>query len=37
MVSTDVSEVTPDLLLVSRRHVDLCRLASAICPRPAAV
>jgi hypothetical protein len=37
MVSHDVSESTPDLLLVSRRHVDLCRLAGAICPRSAAV
>nr|WP_312866830.1 putative leader peptide [Streptomyces zagrosensis] len=28
---------TPGSLLVARLHVDLCRLASAICPsRPAA-
>ncbi|WP_405685240.1 MULTISPECIES: putative leader peptide [unclassified Streptomyces] len=37
MVPPDVSEKTPSaLLLVSRLHVDLCRLASAICPRRAA-
>lgn len=33
MVSHDVSEKTPGMLLVARLHVDLCRLASAICPR----
>ncbi|MFE6779379.1 putative leader peptide [Streptomyces sp. NPDC057702] len=27
---------TPGALLVARLHVDLCRLASAICPRRAA-
>ncbi|MER5931341.1 putative leader peptide [Streptomyces sp. NPDC002054] len=35
MVSHDVSTDTPggrQLLLVARLHVDLCRLASAICP-----
>ncbi|MER5742518.1 putative leader peptide [Streptomyces sp. NPDC059913] len=32
MVSHDVSENTPGTLLVARLHVDLCRLASAICP-----
>ncbi|MEU0659186.1 MULTISPECIES: putative leader peptide [Streptomyces] len=38
MVSIDVSEQTPGtVLLVARLHVDLCRLASAICPRCAAV
>ncbi|MFC9291017.1 putative leader peptide [Streptomyces sp. NPDC057052] len=31
MVSPDVSEKTPGALLVARLHVDLCRLASAIC------
>ena len=31
MVSHDVSEKTPGTLLVGRLHVDLCRLASAIC------
>ncbi|MGV2920276.1 MULTISPECIES: putative leader peptide [Streptomyces] len=32
MVPHDVSEETPSaLLLVARLHVDLCRLASAIC------
>ncbi|MES4908038.1 MULTISPECIES: putative leader peptide [unclassified Streptomyces] len=36
MVVDDVSEKTPGMLLVARLHVDLCRLASAICPRPAA-
>ncbi|WP_338146564.1 putative leader peptide [Streptomyces boncukensis] len=37
MVVHDVSafEGTPGtLLLVARLHVDLCRLSSAICPRP---
>ncbi|MCX4508811.1 MULTISPECIES: putative leader peptide [Streptomyces] len=34
MVSNDVSEKTPGTpLLVARLHVDLCRLASAICTR----
>ncbi|WP_344356206.1 putative leader peptide [Streptomyces gobitricini] len=38
MVSIDVSEQTPGtVLLVARLHVDLCRLASAMCPRCAAV
>jgi hypothetical protein len=38
MVSIDVREQTPGtVLLVARLHVDLCRLASAICPRCAAV
>ncbi|WP_255922826.1 putative leader peptide [Streptomyces humicola] len=32
MVDDDVSEKTPGMLLVARLHVDLCRLASAICP-----
>jgi len=34
MVVHDVSafEKTPGMLLVARLHVDLCRLASAICP-----
>ncbi|MET9431261.1 MULTISPECIES: putative leader peptide [unclassified Streptomyces] len=33
MVSIDVSEQTPGtVLLVARLHVDLCRLASAMCP-----
>ncbi|MYV51899.1 hypothetical protein GT042_05150 [Streptomyces sp. SID3212] len=34
MVLPDVSDKTPStpLLLVARLHVDLCRLASAICP-----
>ncbi|MDP9682057.1 putative leader peptide [Streptomyces griseoviridis] len=31
MVSHDVSTRTPGALLVARLHVDLCRLASAIC------
>lgn len=31
MVSPDVSDKTPGMLLVARLHVDLCRLASAIC------
>lgn len=31
MVFDDVSEKTPGTLLVARLHVDLCRLASAIC------
>jgi hypothetical protein len=33
MVSYDVSDKTPGMLLVARLHVDLCRLASAACPR----
>ncbi|WP_347103716.1 putative leader peptide [Streptomyces sp. CB03238] len=38
MVFLDVSEQTPGtVLLVARLHVDLCRLASAMCPRCAAV
>ncbi|MFJ2646339.1 putative leader peptide [Streptomyces sp. NPDC087420] len=33
MVLPDVSDKTPSTpLLVARLHVDLCRLASAICP-----
>ncbi|WP_277347944.1 putative leader peptide [Streptomyces sp. HNM0574] len=39
MVVHDVSADTKTpgtLLLVGRLHVDLCRLASAICPRGAA-
>ncbi|MFG2196276.1 putative leader peptide [Streptomyces sp. NPDC048639] len=36
MVVEDVSEKTPGTLLVARLHVDLCRLASAMCPRTAA-
>ncbi|CAH9415467.1 putative leader peptide [Streptomyces globisporus] len=32
MVPHDVSNKTPGTLLVARLHVDLCRLASAICP-----
>ncbi|MDJ1133238.1 putative leader peptide [Streptomyces iconiensis] len=37
MVVHDVSafDKTPGMLLVARLHVDLCRLASAICPRRA--
>ena len=31
MVLNDVSEKAPSILLVARLHVDLCRLASAIC------
>ncbi|WP_329117888.1 putative leader peptide [Streptomyces sp. NBC_01465] len=38
MVLHDVSDKTPSaLLLVARLHVDLCRLASAICCGRAAV
>ncbi|WP_406058647.1 putative leader peptide [Streptomyces sp. NBC_01077] len=38
MVSHDVSEETPSsVLLVARLHVDLCRLASAICSTRAAL
>jgi hypothetical protein len=33
MVFDDVSDKTPGMLLVARLHVDLCRLASAMCPR----
>jgi hypothetical protein len=36
MVDHDVSDKAPGKLLVARLHVDLCRLASAICPRCAA-
>nr|WP_307865547.1 putative leader peptide [Streptomyces montanisoli] len=37
MVPPDVSDKTPSTpLLVARLHVDLCRLASAICPAGAA-
>ncbi|MEW1582111.1 putative leader peptide [Streptomyces microflavus] len=36
MVPHDVSNRTPGTLFVARLHVDLCRLASAICPPPAA-
>lgn len=37
MVVHDVSACgkTPGTMLVARLHVDLCRLASAICPRRA--
>ncbi|MFC8987439.1 putative leader peptide [Streptomyces sp. NPDC056956] len=31
MVFPDVSDKTPGSMLVARLHVDLCRLASAIC------
>ncbi|WP_345036627.1 putative leader peptide [Streptomyces sannanensis] len=34
MVSLDVSKKAP--LLVARLHVDLCRLAGAMCTVPAA-
>ncbi|MEU8538591.1 putative leader peptide [Streptomyces sp. NPDC048717] len=39
MVADDVREKTPSapLLLVARLHVDLCRLASAMCPPRAAL
>ncbi|MFD8009981.1 putative leader peptide [Streptomyces sp. NPDC058955] len=38
MVPHDVSEETPGtVLLVARLHVDLCRLASAICSSRAAL
>lgn len=33
MVSHDVSDKTPGMMLVARLHVDLCRLQSAICTR----
>jgi hypothetical protein len=31
MVLFEVSDKAPGMLLVARLHVDLCRLASAIC------
>ncbi|GAT79403.1 hypothetical protein STXM2123_104 [Streptomyces sp. F-3] len=31
MVFNDVNGQAPGMLLVARRHVDLCRLNSAIC------
>ncbi|GGR22487.1 hypothetical protein GCM10010282_13520 [Streptomyces roseolus] len=38
MVSHDVSEETPGtVLLVARLHVDLCRVAGAICTSRAAL
>ncbi|WP_344265509.1 putative leader peptide [Streptomyces sodiiphilus] len=37
MVDPDVMTEPPSLLLVARLHVDLCRLASAMCQRRAAV
>ncbi|MFX4293378.1 putative leader peptide [Streptomyces bohaiensis] len=37
MVDTDVMIEPPSTLLVARLHVDLCRLASAVCTRSAAV
>ncbi|WP_340188947.1 putative leader peptide [Actinacidiphila cocklensis] len=33
MVSSDVSDKAPGMLLVARLHVDLCRRTSAACPR----
>ncbi|MEU7105547.1 putative leader peptide [Streptomyces stramineus] len=37
MVVHDMREKTPgSTLLVARRHVDLCRVAAALCPRPTA-
>ncbi|WP_354671493.1 putative leader peptide [Streptomyces sp. SRF1] len=36
MVFDGVSDKTPGMLLVARLHVDLCRLASAMCPPAAA-
>jgi hypothetical protein len=33
MVLHDVSDKAQSTLLVARLHVDLCRLASAACPR----
>ncbi|BAJ28638.1 hypothetical protein KSE_28270 [Kitasatospora setae KM-6054] len=36
MRSVDVSNQAPGTRLVARLHVDLCRLASAICPGSAA-
>ncbi|GAA2241529.1 MULTISPECIES: putative leader peptide [Kitasatospora] len=35
MRSVDVSNQAPGIRLVARLHIDLCRLASSICP-PAA-
>ncbi|MFE7564286.1 putative leader peptide [Kitasatospora sp. NPDC057500] len=32
MRSVDVSAQAPGTRLVARLHIDLCRLASAICP-----
>ncbi|MEV6205987.1 putative leader peptide [Kitasatospora sp. NPDC051914] len=32
MRSVDVTNRAPGIRLVARLHVDLCRLASAICP-----
>nr|WP_257019182.1 putative leader peptide [Streptomyces sp. TLI_235] len=32
MRSVDVTNQAPGIRLVARLHVDLCRLASAICP-----
>ncbi|MFJ6216444.1 putative leader peptide [Streptomyces sp. NPDC092296] len=32
MRSVDVSSKAPGVRLVARLHIDLCRLASAICP-----
>ncbi|WP_338054298.1 putative leader peptide [Streptomyces spiramenti] len=36
MVETDVMTEPPSIRLVARLHVDLCRLASAVCTRRAA-
>lgn len=37
MVADNVSDRTPSsTLLTARLHVDLCRLAGALCPRGAA-
>ncbi|WP_369008425.1 MULTISPECIES: putative leader peptide [Streptomyces] len=36
MVDHDVSSEPPSTPLVARLHVDLCRLASAMCTRRAA-
>ncbi|MDT3399490.1 putative leader peptide [Streptomyces sp. B1866] len=33
MVVRDVNDMVPGPPLVARLHVDLCRLASAMCPR----
>ncbi len=33
MVPHDVKNNPPGMLLVARLHVDLCRVASAACPR----
>ncbi|MFB7663742.1 MULTISPECIES: putative leader peptide [Actinomycetes] len=35
MRSVDVSTQAPGIRLVARLHVDLCRLASSICPATA--